>query len=240
MHPLLYEHMFAHESAWDEGLDESQLAVATHGDAPLVVVAGAGTGKTRALTSRLACLLDRGVPPDRILLLTFTRRAADDMLTRARDLVGVRRDERPQGGTFHAVAHRHIAAYAEILDLPKGFGLLDPAGACDLMDLLRNDHDLTGNATRFPRSTTLVDIYSRCINAERPLRDLLPTEYPWCEPHAEAIAALFRDFTAVSGAPPFWTLTTSCSTGAPCSVTKNWARTWRIASASCWSTNTRT
>ncbi len=70
---LPYEHMFAHESAWDAGLDEAQLAVATHGDAPLVVVAGAGTGKTRALTSRMACLLDRGVPPDRILLLTFTR-----------------------------------------------------------------------------------------------------------------------------------------------------------------------
>jgi DNA helicase II / ATP-dependent DNA helicase PcrA len=195
-YPLLYEHMFAQEAAWDEGLDESQLAVATHGDGPLLVVAGAGTGKTRALTSRLACLLDRGVPPDRILLLTFTRRAADDMLTRARDLVGARRDERPQGGTFHAVAHRHIAAYAEVLSLPKGFGVLDPAGACDLMDLLRNDHDLTGTAARFPRSSTLVDIYSRCINTQRPLRDVVPSEYPWCAPHADVIGALFRDFTA--------------------------------------------
>ncbi len=188
--------MFARESAWDEGLDEFQLAVATHGDTPLVVVAGAGTGKTRALTSRVACLLDRGVPPDRILLLTFTRRAADDMLTRARDLVGGRRDERPQGGTFHTVAHRHIAAYAEVLNLPKGFGLLDPAGSCDLMDLLRNDHDLTGTAARFPRSSTLVDIYSRCINTERPLRDLVASEYPWCEPHSAVIGDLFRSFTA--------------------------------------------
>ncbi len=94
------------------------------------------------------------------------------------------------------MAHRHIAAYAEVLNLPKGFGLLDPAGACDLMDLLRNDHDLTGTAARFPRSSTLVDIYSRCINTERALRDLVPLEYPWCEPHAEVIGALFRDFTA--------------------------------------------
>jgi len=69
--------MFA--TGWDEGLDDEQLAVAMHGDAPLVVVAGAGTGKTRALTSRVASLLDRGVPPDRILLLTYTRRAASDM-----------------------------------------------------------------------------------------------------------------------------------------------------------------
>src|SRR5580704_14516321 len=188
--------MFASQLAWDDGLDEAQLAVATHGDLPLVVVAGAGTGKTRALTSSVASLLDRGVPPDRILLLTFTRRAADDMLARARDLVGLRGGERPQGGTFHALAHRHVAAYAELLDLPKGFGILDPAGSCDLMDLLRNDHALAGTSTRFPRSSTLVDIYSRCINTERPLRDLVPLEYPWCEPHLEVISGLFKDFTS--------------------------------------------
>jgi DNA helicase II / ATP-dependent DNA helicase PcrA len=187
--------MFARQLAWDEGLDEAQLAVATHGETPLVVVAGAGTGKTRALTSRVACLLDRGVAPDRILLLTFTRRAADEMLERARDLVGLRGGERPQGGTFHAVAHRHVASYAEVVNLPPGFGVLDPAGASDLMDLLRSDQALTGASTRFPRASTLVDIYSRCINAERPLRDLVPLEYPWCEPHLDVISELFRDFT---------------------------------------------
>lgn len=188
--------MFAFQLAWDEGLDEAQLAVATHGDSPLVVMAGAGTGKTRALTSRVACLLDRGVPPDRILLLTFARRAADEMLNRARDLVGLRGGVRHQGGTFHAVAHRYVAAYSEVLNLPKGFGVLDPAGSCDLMDLLRNDHALTGTSTRFPRPSTLVDIYSRCINTERTLREVVPSEYPWCEPHLELIAELFRDFTA--------------------------------------------
>ena len=80
-----------------------------------MIVAGAGTGKTRALTSRVACLLDRGVAPDRILLLTFTRRAADKMLARARDLAGLRGGERPQGGTFDAVSHWHVASYAEVL-----------------------------------------------------------------------------------------------------------------------------
>lgn len=188
--------MFARHFAWDEGLDDAQLEVANHGDAPLIVVAGAGTGKTRALTSRVACLLDRGVPPERILLLTFTRRAADEMLTRARDLVGLRGNEGPHGGTFHAVAHRYVAGYAEVVNLPKGFGVLDPAGACDLMDLLRNDLDLVGTTTRFPRSSTLVDIYSRCINADRPLREVVPAEYPWCEPHIDVISELFRQFTA--------------------------------------------
>ncbi|HEX4220499.1 MAG TPA: ATP-dependent helicase [Acidimicrobiales bacterium] len=186
--------MFA--SGWDEGLDDEQLAVAMHGDAPLVVIAGAGTGKTRALTSRVASLLDRGVPPERILLLTYTRRAASDMLARAARLVGVQRSDSPTGGTFHAIAHRHVAAYAEVLDLPKTFGVLDPTGAIDLMDLLRGEHDLTGTATRFPRSATLVDIYSRCINTERPLRDLVASDYPWCEPHLDQIGGLFRAFTS--------------------------------------------
>ncbi len=187
--------MFDTATDWDEGLDDAQMEAVTHGDGPLIVAAGAGTGKTRALTARVACLLDRGVRPQHILLLTFTRRAADEMLSRASNMAGLQGSERPYGGTFHAVAHRHVAAYAEVLDLPKGFGVLDPAGSCDLMDLLRGDHGLSGNAARYPRSATLVDIYSRCINNERPLRELLPAEYPWCEPHLAAIAELFRDFT---------------------------------------------
>jgi DNA helicase-2/ATP-dependent DNA helicase PcrA len=187
--------MFATSNGWDDGLDEAQLEVATHGDGPLVVVAGAGTGKTRALVARLACLLDRGVPPSRILLLTFTRRAADEMLARATHLAGLHGHRRPHGGTFHSVAYQHIVAYAEVLDLPKTAGVLDPAGACDLMDLLRDDHGLAGTAKRFPRAATLVDIYSRCINNECPLRQLVPARYPWAEPHLEAVAALFREFT---------------------------------------------
>jgi DNA helicase-2/ATP-dependent DNA helicase PcrA len=187
--------MFDTATDWDEGLDESQMEAVTHGEGPLIIAAGAGTGKTRALTARVACLLERGVLPQRILLLTFTRRAADEMLSRASTMTGLRGSERPQGGTFHAVAHRHVTAYAEVLDLPKGFGILDPAGSCDLMDLLRGEHKLSGNAARYPRSATLVDIYSRCINNERPLRELVPAQYPWCEPHIDAIAELFRDFT---------------------------------------------
>lgn len=186
----------AEPAAWDDGLDEAQLHAATHGLGPLVIVAGAGTGKTRTLTARLACLLDRGVLAQRVLLLTFTRRAADEMLARAARVVGLHDGQQPLGGTFHAVAHAHIAAYAEILDLPKGFGVLDPAGACDLIDLLRSEHHLTGTAARFPRSATLVEIYSRCINNDRSIRELVPLEYPWCEPHLQAIAELFRDFTA--------------------------------------------
>ncbi len=184
--------MFAESSwAWDADLDETQLQVATHGVEPLIVLAGAGTGKTRAVTSRVASLIDRGVPPQQILLLTFTRRAADDMVARALRLAGRRGGERPEGGTFHAVAHRQVTAFSDVLGLHTGFGVLDPAGAADLIDLLRDDHGLAGGQIRVPRSATLVDIYSRCVNTNRRLRDLVPAEFPWCEPHLDAMAALF-------------------------------------------------
>ncbi len=182
--------------AWDEGLDEAQLAVASHGAEPLVVVAGAGTGKTRALVSRVASLLQRGTAPERILLLTFTRRAAEEMLTRATNLVAQQGDRRPWGGTFHAVAHRYVAAYAEPLGLPGGFSVIDPGEACDLMELMRGDYDLGGTEVRSPRSATLVDVYSRCINTGRRLHEVLEVDYPWCKPHFEAIAKLFGAFTA--------------------------------------------
>ncbi len=182
-------------ATWDDGLDEAQMTVATHGHQPLVVMAGAGTGKTRALTARVACLLQRGTPAERILLLTFTRRAADEMLARATALARLAGPQRPRGGTFHAVAHRYISAYAEALGLPKGFSVLDPAEACDLMDLMRGSHNLTGGEVRFPRSATLVEIYSRCINTGTPVSDVVPLEYPWCQPHLGAISDLFRAFT---------------------------------------------
>src|SRR3954464_5238727 len=108
------------ELRWDEGLDESQLAAVTHSAGPLIVLAGAGTGKTRTLTSRVAHLLERGVRPERILLLTFTRRAADDMLSRAA-LLCPERDaaRRVWGGTFHAVAHRLISEHAAALGMSE-------------------------------------------------------------------------------------------------------------------------
>jgi DNA helicase II / ATP-dependent DNA helicase PcrA len=186
------ERMFADVAwSWESGLDEAQVQVATHAAEPLIVLAGAGTGKTRAVTARVASLIDRGVPPQQILLLTFTRRAADDMVERALSLVDRRGPGRPEGGTFHAVAYRHLSAFTDVLGLPKGFGVLDPAGSADLVDLLRDEHGLVGAQVRAPRSPTLVDIYSRCVNTNRRLRDVVPTEFPWCEPHVDAIAALF-------------------------------------------------
>ncbi len=181
--------------SWDDGLDEAQLRAVTHGEGPLVIVAGAGTGKTRTLTARVARLLERGVAPERILLLTFTRRAADDMLARAASLSGHGElGRRLRGGTFHAVAHQMVSAWCEPLGLPSGFSVLDPADAADAMDLLRDEHGLTGHEVRTPRAGTLVDIYSRCVNTRRRLDEVLAVDFPWCEPHAPGIAALYRAY----------------------------------------------
>lgn len=188
--------MFVRPTGWDDGLNDAQLAAVTHGDGPLVIVAGAGTGKTRTLTSRLALLLERGASPQAVLLLTFTRRAAELMMTRAAFLAGLSHGERPVGGTFHSVAHRHVAAYAEVLGISPQFGVLDPGGASDLMDIVRVDLGHSAPPTRFPRSSTLVEIYSRCVNTGRTVSDVVAAHYPWCDPHTGVIAEIFRHFTA--------------------------------------------
>ncbi|HEY8729278.1 MAG TPA: ATP-dependent helicase [Acidothermaceae bacterium] len=182
---------------WDAGLDEAQLAAATHGDAPLVILAGAGTGKTRTLVSRVAHLVDRGVDPSRVLLLTFTRRAADDMLARAAAIcsdphVG----GSVAGGTFHAVARRLVCEHAESLGLPPAVSVLDPADARDLLDILRSGDGQAATAQRWPRADTLVDIYSRSVNTARPAREVIAASFPWCEPHATDIVDLFRAYVA--------------------------------------------
>jgi DNA helicase-2/ATP-dependent DNA helicase PcrA len=184
------------ENRWDDGLDEQQLAAATHGDAPLVVLAGAGTGKTRTLTSRVAHLLDVGVAPERILLLTFTRRAADDMLARVGTVCAdPDATRRVWGGTFHAIAHRVVAEHSAAIGL-EHMSVLDPGDVTDLIDMLRDAHGLTAETAgrRPPRAATMAEICSRAVNTGRPARDVIATDYPWCEPHADAIVGLLREF----------------------------------------------
>src|SRR4051812_45373059 len=133
------------------GLNEEQLAAVTHEGGPLLVLAGAGTGKTTTLTSRVAWLVGQDIPPERTLLLTFTRRAAREMLGRAKTLLGPSLKGQPVGGTFHSVAHRLIRSHAAVLGLPPRFGVLDAGDAADLLDLLRQERGLGNGKRRFPR-----------------------------------------------------------------------------------------
>lgn len=184
------------EADWAEGLADQQLAAVEHGRAPLVVVAGAGTGKTRTLTARVARLLEAGVAPERVLLLTFTRRAAAAMTSRAAALCGdPAAGRRVWGGTFHAIAHRLVTEHAATLGL-SDVTVLDSADVVDLLDLLRGEHGLTGTDLRFPTSRSLAEVYSRAVNTGRPAREVMAAEFPWCAGHADQINALFTDFVA--------------------------------------------
>src|SRR4051812_575568 len=127
---------------WLETLNDEQRAAATHPGGPLLVIASAGTGKTTTLCARVAWLLSEGVPAERILLLTFTRRAAREMLERTAALVARSAPGagRVVGGTFHSVAHREVRTYASVLGLPPEFGVLDAGDAADVLDLVREEH----------------------------------------------------------------------------------------------------
>jgi DNA helicase-2/ATP-dependent DNA helicase PcrA len=177
------------------GLNDEQRAAATHEGGPLLILAGAGTGKTGTLVARAAWLREQGVQASRILLLTFTRRAADDMLARARPPDAPAAD-RICGGTFHAVAHRIIRAHAESFSLPPEFSVIDPADVSDVLDTLRADHDLVGTRRRAPRAATCADIYTRCVNTGTPLATVIAAGFPWCADFTGQLGGLFRAYGA--------------------------------------------
>jgi DNA helicase II / ATP-dependent DNA helicase PcrA len=192
--------MFDDRSArrWLDELNPEQRAAATHAGGPLLILAGAGTGKTTTLCARVAWLLSEGVPADRILLLTFTRRAAREMVERARVLV-----ERAAphaglvvGGTFHSVGHRMVRLHASSVGLDPGFGVLDAGDAADLLDFVRQEQGHAASRRRFPRAQTMLDIYSRAVNAQMPLAEVLAESFPWCAEHREALAETFRAYGA--------------------------------------------
>jgi DNA helicase II / ATP-dependent DNA helicase PcrA len=181
---------------WLQELNLEQRTAATHTGGPLLILAGAGTGKTTTLCARVAWLLAGGVSADRILLLTFTRRAAREMVERARVLAEqvAPRAGRVVGGTFHSVAHRMVRLHASSLGLDPGFGVLDASDAADLLDLVREEKGHAASRRRFPRAQTMLDIYSRTVNAQTPLGEVLAERFPWCAEHHAALAASFRAY----------------------------------------------
>lgn len=180
-------------------LNPAQRAAALHGSGPLLIVAGAGTGKTATLAHRVAALVSRGTPPARILLLTFTRRASEEMLRRTESIL--RRAERATqhtgrvwGGTFHAIATRLLRMHGESIGLPPGFTILDRSDAEDLMHAVRTALDIDTSSHRFPQKGTCLEIYSRCVNAAEPLPTVLKTRYPWCLEREEDLKRLFTAY----------------------------------------------
>ncbi len=174
-------------------LNDEQAAAATHRGAPLLVVAGAGTGKTKTLVARLASLLDDGVEPNRILLLTFTRRAAAEMLSRVEAAAGSGARQ-VWGGTFHSVATRLLRAVAPQIGLAPNFTVLDPGDVSDLFSIVRAEH-VDHGGRRFPKADTIASIYSRTVNAQQPLDEVLKADFGWCLEHRDALGAIFTAYT---------------------------------------------
>jgi len=183
---------------WLEELNPQQRSAASHGDGPLLVVAGAGSGKTRTLAYRVAYLIASGVDPARILLLTFTRRAAQEMLKRASSVIerGGGSTTKAWGGTFHAMANRLLRIYAKAASLNGDFTVMDQSDSRDLVNILRHDMGLHKKEKRFPRKATCLSIYSRCVNGSDDLDDVLKRLFPWCDMWGKELKELFRMYVA--------------------------------------------
>ncbi|HEY6476152.1 MAG TPA: ATP-dependent helicase, partial [Polyangia bacterium] len=178
-------------------LNPAQRRAATAGDRPLLIIAGAGTGKTQTLAHRVAALVARGADPRRILLLTFSRRAAQEMIRRAARLLGRRGPadaSLPWAGTFHAIANRLLRHHAAELGLDPAFTLLDREDAADLLDRLRHERELSRTDRRFPRKGTCLAIYSSVVNTQETLRACLETRFPWCLEWEEPLRGLFASY----------------------------------------------
>lgn len=176
-----------------QALNPQQLAAVTAGQGPALVIAGAGSGKTRTLVYRVAYLIDKGIDPESILLLTFTRKSAQEMLNRAGMLIGSR-SERVAGGTFHSVANMLLRRYGKPIGVQPGFTILDRGDAEDLIGLLRAQHGLNEKDKRFPRKGTIAEIFSRCENTLESLEYVIVNEYAHFSEHADALATLKRAY----------------------------------------------
>ena len=176
-------------------LNPAQAAAATHGDGPLLIIAGAGTGKTRTLVYRVAHLIERGVKPERILLLTFTRRAAQEMLSRVEKLVGAT-SRKVNGGTFHATAHRLLRRFGASAGLAKDFTIMDQGDSADLLQISRSQLGYAQKSKRFPKKETLQYVYSRHINTGITVDDIVRDEYPQFTEYLEDFQKIFADYTS--------------------------------------------
>src|SRR5579871_2923053 len=199
-----------------ENLNSAQKRAVTFGESladgagwkagPLLVVAGAGTGKTSTIAHRVAHLVLNGVDPSRLLLLTFTRRAAVEMRRRAHDIVREALNERGSGkgnavlqrlqwaGTFHSIGNRLLRLYARQLKLDPSFTVVDRADSADLLDDLRAQLGMASKDQRFPRKDTCLAIYSWRVNTQKSLKDTLEQQFPWCKGWEEELTKLFRAY----------------------------------------------
>jgi DNA helicase-2/ATP-dependent DNA helicase PcrA len=173
---------------------------------PMLILAGAGTGKTNTLAHRAAHLVLNGVDPARILMLTFTRRAAQEMIRRTQAIVAAALAEQGKvgdrsvvsrlawSGTFHSVGNRILRLYAKYLGLKPNFTVLDRGDAADLMDVIRHEFGFSAKEKRFPRKDACLAIYGYRVNTRLPLKQTLAEQYPWCTEWEPDLTRMYREY----------------------------------------------
>ncbi|MGB4520520.1 MAG: ATP-dependent helicase, partial [Candidatus Omnitrophota bacterium] len=168
---------FSDKASFKQELNPSQLEAVESIDGPHLIIAGAGSGKTRILVYRVANLVQKGVRPDEILLLTFTRKAAQEMLHRASQLLD-ERCAKVSGGTFHSFANSILRKYAAVFQIANNFSILDQSDAEDTVNLLRTQLGYHKFKERFPRKKAILEVISKSINKSENLESVLYNEYP--------------------------------------------------------------
>ena len=190
-----YRESIALQIDYEAELNDAQRAAVTALPGPALVIAGAGSGKTRTLTYRVAYLLEQGVPADRILLLTFTNKAAKEMMGRVTDLIGQDMSEL-WGGTFHSIGHRVLRRHAETLGFNRSFTIQDREDAKGLVNACIAEAEIDVKATRFPKPDVVGDIGSLAINKQQTVREVIEDRYPWFEPLSAQIEDVLTRYTA--------------------------------------------
>src|SRR5438309_5546652 len=178
---------------YEEELNSEQLEVVMAGEGPLLVIAGAGSGKTRALTYRVSRLIEDGIDPQEILLLTFTNKAAREMLSRVEQLVTID-TRRIWGGTFHSIGNRLLRRHAEAIGYRSNFSILDDEDAKEMMESAVSSLGIKTLERRFPKGDVLLDIYSFLINTRTPLELHLEENYPHFAIYKEEIVNVFHRY----------------------------------------------
>ena len=190
-----YRESIALQIDYEAELNDAQRAAVTALPGPALVIAGAGSGKTRTLTYRVAYLLEQGVPADRILLLTFTNKAAKEMMGRVTDLIGQDMSEL-WGGTFHSIGHRVLRRHAETMGFNRSFTIQDREDAKGLVNACIAEAEIDVKATRFPKPDVVGDIGSLALNKQQSVREVIEERYPWFEPLAAQIEDVLTRYTA--------------------------------------------
>ncbi|MCI5224166.1 MAG: hypothetical protein D3924_16220, partial [Candidatus Electrothrix sp. AR4] len=177
-----------------DSLNTAQFKAVTHEDGPVLVIAGAGSGKTRTLVHRMAWLLEQGVCPESILLLTFTRRAAQEMLHRAAQ-ISSQSCNRVVGGTFHASANMLLRRHGHHLGFSAGFTIIDRGDAEGIVNLLKSSLGLSGGGKRFPSKRVILNLLSGAVNKSRSLEDLIFDTQPHLVEFTDGILTIQKEYS---------------------------------------------